>query len=306
MFSVITVCHRESAINSIESLSLDNSDPVECQVGFKGCAPIELFRRNALVLPGNVYYRQHMHSRKAITYLRVSGQGQIEGDGITRQREAVTRYARTSRIEVVSECRDDGVSGTRELENRPGLAAVLDLIESCAATIVLVERADRLARDLMVNEIILERFRSAGATVLTAEGQELTADDDPTRKLIRQVLGAVSEYDKTVTVLKLRAARERIRRRSGRCEGRKPYGALRGESDVLNQMRQLRRKRPGQDRRSFASIADELNNRGVPTRTGNPWQARTVYYGILTRATGVRTDEACTSPVVTSPNLKSR
>jgi DNA invertase Pin-like site-specific DNA recombinase len=219
---------------------------------------------------------------KAIAYLRVSGQGQIDGDGFARQREAITRFAKAGRYTVVEEYRDEGVSGTRELENRPGLAAILDRVESNGVHVVLIERADRLARDLMVSEVILQKFRDAGARVLTADGQELTADDDPTRRLIRQVLAAVAEYDKTVTVLKLRAARQRIRAREGRCEGRKPFGERPGEHQALELMKQLRRKTPKQPRRSYAEIANELNARQVPTRTGAPWQARTVY-GILTR-----------------------
>jgi hypothetical protein len=38
------------------------------------------------------------------------------------------------------------------------------------------------------------------------------------------VLGAVSQFEKSVIVAKLRAARTRQRRVTGRCEGRKPFG----------------------------------------------------------------------------------
>jgi hypothetical protein len=41
--------------------------------------------------------------------------------------------------------------------------------------------------------------------------------------LIRQVLSAVAQFDKSVTVLKLHAAREQLRRKGHRVEGRKPY-----------------------------------------------------------------------------------
>jgi DNA invertase Pin-like site-specific DNA recombinase len=37
------------------------------------------------------------------------------------------------------------VSGTRELADRPGLAALLDRLESNGVRTVIVERADRLA-----------------------------------------------------------------------------------------------------------------------------------------------------------------
>jgi DNA invertase Pin-like site-specific DNA recombinase len=85
--------------------------------------------------------------------------------------------------------------------------------------VVLVERADRLARDLIVGELILNQFRELGVRVIAADaGTELTAsDEDPTRTLIRQVLGAVAEFEKTVTVSKLKAARVRKRKATGRC-----------------------------------------------------------------------------------------
>jgi DNA invertase Pin-like site-specific DNA recombinase len=222
---------------------------------------------------------------KAAAYLRVSGQSQIDGDGFERQRTAIDGWARTNRATIVDEYRDNGISGTSELADRPGLAAIMDRVESNGVHVVIVERADRLARDLMVSEVILGRFRAAGCRVLTADGQDLTAADDPTRTLIRQVLGAVAQFDKTVTVLKLRAARDRIRKRTGRCEGRKPFGASADEQAAISLMRQLRRKAPKDKRRSFADVAAELNARGIRTRTGKPWSPRTVY-GILERKTG--------------------
>ena len=51
----------------------------------------------------------------------------------------------------------------------------------------------------MVQEVIVGQFVKAGATILTADGVDLTsADGDPTRRLIRQVLGAVAEFEKRV------------------------------------------------------------------------------------------------------------
>ena len=86
------------------------------------------------------------------------------------------------------------------------------------------------ARALMVGEVILQQLTSAGFKVIaTDSGTDLSADSDgPTRRLIRQVLGAVAEFDPRVTVMKLRAARERRRARGERCEGRKPLGTLTG------------------------------------------------------------------------------
>jgi hypothetical protein len=47
-------------------------------------------------------------------------------------------------------------------------------------------------------------------------------DDTPTATFVRQVLGAVAQLDKAMTVAKLRGARERKRRENGWCEGGSP------------------------------------------------------------------------------------
>lgn len=210
---------------------------------------------------------------EAVSYLRCSGLGQADGDTWDRQTAAISKYAKSHGIAVVQEFRDAGVSGAKDLDSRPGLAALLDRIESNGVRVVLVENATRLARDLMVSEVILQQLTAVGCTVIAADsGTDLTADtDDPTRRLIRQVLGAVAEFDRRVTVLKLRAARERIRGRGKRCEGRKPFGSRPGEQQALDRIRELYRKPHGHRRRSLQAICDVLNAEGVATRSGKPW-----------------------------------
>ena len=226
-----------------------------------------------------------MAAKQAYSYLRVSGRGQLEGDGFPRQRLAIDRYARAQGIDIIAEFREEGVCGENELQDRPGLVSLMAAVETSNVRLVLVERSDRFARDLIVGEIILADMRKAGVAVWSAEGGvDLTVgDDDPTKRLIRQILGAVAEYDKAITVLKLRAARERIRKRLGRCEGRKPYGARPGERETLERMMQLRRKPRGDERMSYGRIAKQLAAEGHATRTGKPWTAASVQT-ILCRA----------------------
>jgi DNA invertase Pin-like site-specific DNA recombinase len=215
---------------------------------------------------------------KAVSYLRVSGLGQVEGDGFPRQREAVESFAKRAGLVIVDEYRDEGVSGANELDDRPGLGELINRIETNGVRTVLVENADRVARDLMVFEIILSKFLKMGVQVIeVGGGQDLTvADGNPTRKFIRQVLGAVSELDKAVLVAKLKAARRRIRKTGKRCEGRKPYGYRPGESEIVEKIKQLRRKPRRGERLSFAQIAAQLNAEGVPTRSGGVWRASTI------------------------------
>jgi DNA invertase Pin-like site-specific DNA recombinase len=90
--------------------------------------------------------------------------------------------------------------------------------------------------------------------------------DDPTRKLLRQIMGAIAEYDKSMVVLKLRGARQRKRAKDGRCEGAKPYGTLPGEAETLERIREMRA-----EGKAFQSIAEALNAAGVAPRRGSKW-----------------------------------
>ena len=88
---------------------------------------------------------------------------------------------------------------------------------------------------------------------------------------MRQIFSAIAEYERALIVLKLRGARERMKVRTGRCEGRKPFGMLPGESDTLAIMRRLRTV----EQRTYAQIAEGLNDAGIPTRSGVPWRIST-------------------------------
>jgi DNA invertase Pin-like site-specific DNA recombinase len=211
---------------------------------------------------------------KAFSYLRVSGKGQIDGDGFPRQREKVTRYAKKNHHDIVQEFRDEGVSGAKDAFDREGLTDLFVAIKGNGVRTVLIERADRLARDFMISEIILSEFRKLGVKVIAVDSErDLTVEDDePTKKLIRQILGVISEWEKSVIVQKLRAARMRIRKSKGRCEGRKPYGATEEEREVIATMKKLR-----SEKLSFVNVASRLNAEGVKPRMGQTvWHPTTI------------------------------
>jgi DNA invertase Pin-like site-specific DNA recombinase len=86
------------------------------------------------------------------------------------------------------------------------------------------------------------------------------------------MLGAIGQFDRTRIVEKLRAARVRKRQQTGRCEGRKPYGARQGEAETIRRIVEL-----FDAGGNFTSIATELNAENRPTRTrGSRWSSSTV------------------------------
>jgi DNA invertase Pin-like site-specific DNA recombinase len=100
-----------------------------------------------------------------------------------------------------------------------------DRIEGNGVRVVIVEDASRFARELMTQELGILALMKRGVRVLTANGDDLTDESDPSRKMMRQIAGAFAEYEKARLVAKLRAARNRVRAERGRCEGRKPVPA---------------------------------------------------------------------------------
>lgn len=207
---------------------------------------------------------------KAFAYLRVSGRGQLEGDGFTRQLLAIRSYAEAHRLRIVKVFKEEGVSGATELEDRPALLALLEALAANGTRTVLVERLDRLARDLMVQETIIGDFHKRRFNLISVTEPDLLSTD-PTRILMRQIFGAIAQYEKAMIVAKLRGARQRVKQREGRCEGRKPYGFYPGEDEVVQMMLELRASGL-----SFDRIADKLNTAKVMPRMGVRWWGKTI------------------------------
>jgi len=207
---------------------------------------------------------------KAFAYLRVSSQGQVSGDGFDRQRDAIRSYAAAAGIEIASWFEEQGVSGTIETTDRPAWAAMLAKLHSNGVRAVLVEKLDRLARDLMVQEQGIATLRRGGFTLISATEPDLMASD-PGRVFMRQVLGAAAQMDKSNLVAKLRGARMRKGARGEKATGSYPFGHYPGEQETLDLMRQLRAEGLGFDR-----IAKALNTRGITPRRGEKWGGNTV------------------------------
>src|SRR5664280_2003302 len=152
-------------------------------------------------------------TKLAFAYLRVSGKGQIDGDGFPRQLAAIEGYAKANGLTLARVFREQGISGTKELENRPALQQLLAAVDSRNVPVVLIEKLDRLARDLMIQETILRDLQRRGVTLVSTMEPDLCSDD-PSRKLVRQIMGCIAEYEKSMIVSKLAGARQRMRART--------------------------------------------------------------------------------------------
>ena len=216
----------------------------------------------------------------AFAYLRVSGRGQVKGDGLPRQSERIIEYARTKGFSIVGEFIDGGVSGTRGIQKRRAFTEMLLEAVSQGVKIIIVESLDRFARDLSVQLALLASLEAHGIALISATtGEDVTASirDDPMKEALVMVQGTFAQLDKKLLTRKLAKGRAAKRKATGRCEGRKPFGHYAGEQETLARLKLLHRKPKGSKRRSCAAIARILDDEGWAARNGKPWSRSSVY-----------------------------
>jgi len=215
--------------------------------------------------------------KKAFAYVRVSGKGQIEGDGFRRQETEIGTFAKANGYEVVQTFKEEGVSGAASEADRPAFQEMVSAILRNGVRTVIVEGLDRVARMYSMQEMLVIYLASKGITLIAARtGEDITEafSSDPMRKALVQMQGVFSELEKGMLVKKLRVARERKREVEGFCEGRKAFTKETLPEAVrkaIEATRELRKANPGQKRRSFNEVAEELNTRGMTTTQGNPF-----------------------------------
>ena len=167
------------------------------------------------------------------------------------------------------------MKGADPVDQRPGFAAMLERIAGNGVRVILVETASRFARDLIVQETGFRFLQGLGVTLIAADSPDAFLDDTPTAVLIRQVLGAVSQFEKAALVAKLRGARERKRRDTGKkVEGRKNYAELNPEAVAL--AKRLAHYPTNGRMRSLRQIAAELETAGHVTGAGKRYAATAI------------------------------
>ncbi len=220
---------------------------------------------------------------KLVAYIRVSTASQQEAYGPDIQRKAIADWAKSAGHKIAA-WQTDVISGASELRDRAGWREAAALVKAGQADGIVVARLDRLARDVMVQELLLRKLSELGGTVLStreSENEMLNGESkDPSRKLVRVIMGAISEYDREMTVDRLAAGRQAKAARGGYAHGALPYGyrSVKGklvevpqEQAALGKMRSLAAQ--GVPTREIARV---LTAEGFPTKRGGVWSSPTV------------------------------
>jgi DNA invertase Pin-like site-specific DNA recombinase len=218
---------------------------------------------------------------KAIGYIRVSTAEQVNGFGLDLQAKAIRDYCKVNGLNLVEILSDEGQSGSNGLETRVGLAEALAKLKAGDAVQLVVYRIDRLARDLILQETLVQRLRQQGTPVRSASEPDLDTDtDDPTKVLIRQIVGAVSQYERAVIRGRMMAGKAAKAAQGGFLGGRAPYGFRLehgqvvedpDEQEVVALVGQL-----AAAGNSLRAIGAQLEEEGHKPRDGAAWHPNTV------------------------------
>ena len=139
---------------------------------------------------------------RAIAYLRTSSAANVgrDKDSDKRQRAAIAAFAKARGYQIVEEFYDAAVSGADPINEREGFKAMLDRIAGNGVKVILVESPDRFARDPAVQLAGHSYLKGLGVELVPTTAPDFFTEDTPTAVLVRQVLGAISQFEKASLV----------------------------------------------------------------------------------------------------------
>jgi DNA invertase Pin-like site-specific DNA recombinase len=150
---------------------------------------------------------------------------------------------------------------------------MLERLMSNGARTIIVESPDRFARDLMAQLAGHVMLKAKGSSLAAASAPTHFIEDTPTAVLVRQVLGAIAEFEKTTLVAILAAASRRKRMTTGeKVEGRKSHAEKRPEIVAL--AKALALKKPNGGKTSLRAVSAELAAQGYLNERGKSFSPK--------------------------------
>ena len=204
---------------------------------------------------------------RAIGYVRVSTQDQAEnGVSLAMQRQKVEAYCALHDLELVDVICDDGYSA-KDLK-RPSVQRLLSMVDAGEIDAVVIYKLDRLSRRIRDVLDLVDRFEQGGIGFHSS--QETLDTKSAIGRFVLRTLASLAEMERDLIADRTRDAMAHLKK-EGKVYSRPTFG----DAATVTWMRSER-----QAGRSYAQVAEALNQRGIPTARGGKWGASTVF-GLL-------------------------
>ena len=240
---------------------------------------------------------------QVVGYIRESTQKQInETEGLQIQKDRIIAYCKSKNFKLAAMFSDEGVSGAKEINERPALQEMLEYCKNHPIQHVIVDKADRLSRKFenqLYVEMILLRNKidikfSANETTNIDEND--TEFDMMMKTAMRQMMGVFAELDRKMIVKRLSDGMTKKASNGHKAAGKQPLGyeysqdkkstvVNNQEAKIIKYIYSLRA-----DGIPYEKIADILNSKKIYTKQNNLWKFQSVqwiinndfYIGVVT------------------------
>lgn len=226
----------------------------------------------------------HTKDTRAAVYVRVSTEDQArEGYGLDAQRERCRALLVAKGWTYAGEYADEGLSGTLDVSDRPGLADLVAAVEAGEVDAVVTLALDRLGRRTAVVLRLVERLNAAGAELVSCK--ESLDTSTPAGNFVVTMFAGLAQLERDTIIERTTAGRNVRGKVDGERGGRVPYGYRRIFADGKAAGVEVDPEAAAVVRRIFTrrrqgvplgTIADELNTDGVRTARGRAWHASSV------------------------------
>lgn len=215
--------------------------------------------------------------KTAIGYIRVSTEKQAnEGVSLEAQKARIQHWCIANGYELSQVYVDAGISGKR-MDTRKELQAALAALKKGQALVAYsLSRLARSTKDaLVIGEMVAKK--KADLVSLSEQIDTTTAAG----KMMFQMLAVLAEFERNLVAERTTNALQHKKRTGQKYCNQVPYGfqAIDGrlvevvaEAQVVAQIQAAR-----QGGNTLQAIADDLNGKGIPTKTGKQWQPATIH-----------------------------
>ena len=163
---------------------------------------------------------------RAAVYIRCSTDEQSKGYGIKVQEEKLKAFCKSQADEYILEdehvYKDEGVSGSLNIEHRPELSRLFENVKEGKFDVVLVYRLDRFFRNTRRLLEALDILRSHNITFQSAT--ESFNTNDPTGRLLITLLGGIAESERETIRERTMSGKLRAAKEGRWVTGVAPYG----------------------------------------------------------------------------------
>jgi len=198
------------------------------------------------------------------------------------QTSRLEAYCQMRGLTLARIVREEGVSASKPLADRPGGAAVMRAIATRQAAHIVALKLDRLFRDAADALLRIREWDHSGVALhLVDMGGAAVDTASAMGRMMLTILAGFAEWERNV-IAERTAAVLAHKKKNREVYGTTPLGFQRDgdqlvedatELEVIQRMRALRR-----EGLSLRAIADRLNAEAVPTKQGARWYHTTVRY----------------------------